>query len=99
MQDLRSLTREPGIEPVPPAVEAQNVNHWAGQGSPAAAAAAKLCQSCLTLCDPIDGSPPGTLLIGSILNSRDRIIVRAAPWCKKTNSEVSGNVHSIIGVL
>ena len=26
---------------------------------PAAAAAAKLLQSCLTLCDPIDGSPPG----------------------------------------
>ena len=25
-----------------------------------AAAAAKLLQSCLTLCDPIDGSPPGT---------------------------------------
>ena len=25
----------------------------------AAAAAAKLFQSCLTLCDPIDGSPPG----------------------------------------
>ena len=24
-----------------------------------AAAAAKLLQSCLTLCDPIDGSPPG----------------------------------------
>ena len=23
------------------------------------AAAAKLLQSCLTLCDPIDGSPPG----------------------------------------
>ena len=26
----------------------------------AAAAAAKSLQSCLTLCDPIDGSPPGT---------------------------------------
>ena len=25
----------------------------------AAAAAAKSLQSCLTLCDPIDGSPPG----------------------------------------
>ena len=29
-------------------------------GSPAAAAAAKSLQSCLTLCDPIDGSPPGS---------------------------------------
>ena len=78
MQDLRSLTRELGIESVPPAVEAQNVNHWAGQGSPAAAAA-KLRQSCPTLCDPKDGSPRRTLLMGGILNSRDRIIVRAAP--------------------
>ena len=28
--------------------------------SAAAAAAAKLLQSCPTLCDPIDGSPPGS---------------------------------------
>ena len=27
---------------------------------PAAAAAAKSLQSCPTLCDPIDGSPPGS---------------------------------------
>ena len=30
-----------------------------------AAAAAKLLQSCLTLCDPIDSSPPGSLVLGS----------------------------------
>ena len=29
-----------------------------------AAAAAKLLQSCPTLCDPIDGSPPGPLSLG-----------------------------------
>ena len=29
--------------------------------SAAAAAAAKSYQSCLTLCDPIDGNPPGLL--------------------------------------
>ena len=29
-----------------------------------AAAAAKLLQSCLTLCDPIDGGPPGSLSLG-----------------------------------
>ena len=29
-----------------------------------AAAAAKLIQSCLTLCDPIDGSPPGSPIPG-----------------------------------
>ena len=30
----------------------------------AVAAAAKSLQSCLTLCDPIDGSPPGSLVPG-----------------------------------
>ena len=34
-----------------------------------AAAAAKSLQSCLTLCDPIDGSPPGSLVPG-ILQAR-----------------------------
>ena len=35
----------------------------------AAAAAAKSVQSCLTLCDPIDGSPPGSPIPG-ILQAR-----------------------------
>ena len=35
----------------------------------AAAATAKLLQSCLTLCDPRDGSPPGSLVPG-ILQAR-----------------------------
>ena len=34
-----------------------------------AAAAAKSLQPCLTLCDPIDGSPPGSLVPG-ILQAR-----------------------------
>ena len=37
--------------------------------SSAAAAAAKSLQSCLTLCDPIDGSPPGSSVHG-ILQTR-----------------------------
>ena len=36
----------------------------------AAAAAAKLLQSCPTLCDPIDGSPPGSPIPG-ILQARN----------------------------
>ena len=36
---------------------------------PAAAAAAKSLQSCPTLCDPIDGSPPGSPVPG-ILQAR-----------------------------
>ena len=35
----------------------------------AAAAAAKLLQSCPTLCDPIDGTPPGSPIPG-ILQTR-----------------------------
>ena len=38
-------------------------------GKAAAAAAAKSLQSCLTLCDPIDGSPPGSTVPG-ILQAR-----------------------------
>ena len=34
-----------------------------------AAAAAKSLQSCLTLCDPTDGSPPGSAVLG-ILQAR-----------------------------
>ena len=35
----------------------------------AAAAAAKSLQSCPTLCDPIDGNPPGSTVLG-ILQAR-----------------------------
>ena len=41
----------------------------------AAAAAAKLFQSCLTLCDPIDGSPPGSPVPGIL---QARILEQAA---------------------
>ena len=34
----------------------------------AAAAAAKSLQSCLTLCDPIDRSPPGSLIVQLVKN-------------------------------
>ena len=51
-------------------------HHAPGPGSPsrytaaaAAAAAAKLLQFCPTLCDPIDGSPPGSPVPG-ILQAR-----------------------------
>ena len=37
--------------------------------SEAAAAAAKSLQSCPTLCDPVDGSPPGSAVPG-ILQAR-----------------------------
>ena len=40
----------------------------------AAAAAAKSIQSCLTLCDPIDGSPPGFPVPG-ILNPLEWVAI------------------------
>ena len=57
----------PGIEPWSPALQAHALP-LCHLGSPvngsAAATAAKLPQSCLTLCDPIDGSPPGSPVPG-----------------------------------
>ena len=45
-----------------------NINNQKARLAPptldAAAAAAKSLQSCLTLCDPVDGSPPGSPVPG-----------------------------------
>ena len=54
----------PGIEPRPPSLQVDSLPAEP-QGSPSVtAAAAKLLQSCLTLCDPIDGSPLGSSVSG-----------------------------------
>ena len=44
-------------------------HHHTPTAAAAAAAAAKSLQSCLTLCDPIDSSPPGSAVPG-ILQAR-----------------------------
>ena len=49
---------EPGIEPRPPTLQTDSLP-----------SAAKLFQSCPTLCDPIDSSPPGSAVPG-ILQAR-----------------------------
>ena len=46
-----------------------NFNDYILYNCTTAAAAAKSLQSCLTLCDPIDGSPPGSPVPG-ILQAR-----------------------------
>ena len=54
----------------------------AHHGKTAAAAAAKSLQSCPTLCDPIDGSPPGSAIPG-ILQARTLewvVIYFSNPW-------------------
>ena len=51
----------PEIEPGPPALAAQSLNHWTTrQVLAAAVAAAKSLQSCTSLCDPTDSSPAGS---------------------------------------
>ena len=52
---------DPGIEPGSPTLQADALS--------SAAAVAKLLQSCLTLCDPIDGLLPGSAVPG-ILQAR-----------------------------
>ena len=39
---------------------------WCPHDETAAAAAAKSLQLCPTLCDPIDGSPPGSAVPGTL---------------------------------
>ena len=46
-----------------------HVKSWLIWKDPATAATAKSLQSCLTLCDPVDGSPPGSSVPG-ILQAR-----------------------------
>ena len=52
----------------------------------AAAAAAKSLQSCPTLCDPRDGSPPGFPFSG-ILQARTRVDCHFLLQCMKVKSE------------
>ena len=57
------------------------------RGTAAAAAAAKSLQSCPTLCDPIDGSLPGSPVPG-ILQARTLEWVAISPMCE-SESEVA----------
>ena len=50
---------------VPKALVGDDKFRWS-----AATAAAKSLQSCQTLCDPIDGSPPGSPISGQELQAR-----------------------------
>ena len=63
---------DPGTEPVSllsPALAGGFFTTSATWEAPAAASAAKSLQSCPTLCDPTDGSPPGSPVPG-ILQAR-----------------------------
>ena len=51
-----------------------------------AAAVAKSLQSCHTLCNPLDGSPPGSAVPG-ILQARTRVGCNCLLQCMKVKSE------------
>ena len=65
---LQTINAREGVEKREPFAD-QGVNWRSHCGRWYAASAAKLLQSCPTLCDPIDGSPPGSLVPG-ILQAR-----------------------------
>ena len=64
---------------------------------PSAAAAAKLLQSCPTLCDPIDGSPPGSPVPG-ILQARTLEWV-AISFSSASKWKVKVKLHSCVGLF
>ena len=53
----------------------------------AAAAAAKSLQSCPTLCDPIDGSPPGSPVPGILPGKNTGVGCHFLLQCRKVKSE------------
>ena len=60
------------------------------------AAAAKSLQSCPTLCDPIDGSPPGSPVTG-ILQART-LEWGAIAFSKYRNNKCSINGHALVRI-
>ena len=57
---------------------------------PTAAAAAKSLQSCPTLCDPIDGSPPGSPVPGFLqARTLERVAISFSNMKMKSESEVA----------
>ena len=79
---------DPGIELGSPALQADALPSKP-PGKPElihAAAAAKLIQSCPTLCDPIDGSPPGSTIPG-ILQARTLVGCHFLLSCMEVKSE------------
>ena len=67
--DKRKLTERDPLENALGPVILLILHHLLGNEMPFPSAAAKSLQSCLTLCDPIDGSPPGSPVPG-ILQAR-----------------------------
>ena len=68
------LVSPPGMEPMALALEVQSLNHWTSREVPVILVCTfvvslwcicvLVAQSCLTLCDPMDCSPPGSSVHG-----------------------------------
>ena len=85
--DLSPLTRDPsGTESVPPAVEAQSLNHWTTRK----ACARSVAQLCPTLGDPMDCSLPGSSVHG---NFQARILERVAISFSRGSSQLRNWAH------
>ena len=69
------LVPQPGIEPSPPALEAQGPNHWT--------ASCSVALSYPTLCDPLDCSTPGFPVLHCLLESKLVSWVGKIPWRRK----------------
>ena len=69
-RDISLLTKVHLIRAMVFPVVTYGCESWTIMKAVAAAAAAKLLQSCLTLCNPIDGSPPGLFPVPEILQAR-----------------------------
>ena len=76
--------KKPATREYPP-LAATGESPCAERRPSAAAAAAKSLQSCPTLCDPIDGSPPGSLVPGTLRDPMD---------CSLPGSSVHGNFQA-----
>ena len=63
------MLRACGVSSFPACTSSQGLQPPSNVANAAATAAAKSLQSCLTLCDPIVGSPPGSPVPG-ILQAR-----------------------------
>ena len=57
----------------------------------AAAATAKLLQSCLTLCDPLDGSPPGSPIPGILQARTLEWVAISGQWLLNACGDYSGS--------
>ena len=69
----------PGTEPRSPTLQADSLPSEPPGKPSAAAAAAKSLQSCPTLCDPIDGRPPGAPYCMHICNKCDTLFFKLNP--------------------